>query len=107
MKTMQLKYFLSIFLILTFSLFAQVDKESCTYDGLKLYGKVKIVEYEYDLTIEVVEYNSDIDVKIVEYFPEDCCEWKLVEYFPDLKVKIVKHNADLRVRFVEKFPKIR
>jgi hypothetical protein len=103
---MLLKYFL-FNIILSACLFAQIDEQNCAYNGYQLYGKVKIVEYDYDLTIEVVEHNADIDVKIVEYFPNDCCEWKMVEYFPDLKVKIVRYSADLKVRFVQKFPKIR
>ena len=101
----QLKYFLS--LLLFSSLFAQgLDKQNCIYDGKQLFGKIKIVEYDPDITIQIVEHLSDINVKVVEYFPDNCGEWKFVEYFPDLKVKIVNSNADLKVKFVQNFPKI-
>ena len=99
-----LKYFLISLLLLSICLYAQVD---CTYNGFQLYGKVKIVEYNYDLTIEIVEHNADIDVKIVEYFPDECGEWKLVEHFEDVRIKILKHNADLKVKFVQNFPGIK
>jgi len=105
---MQLKYFLSIFLI-SATLFAQhkVDKETCSYNGIQLYGKVKIVEHFPDITIQVVENFADIDVKIVEEFPDECGKWKLVENFPDFKVKIVNKNADIKVRFIKYFPGVK
>lgn len=94
-----------LFILISTSIFAQeIDKQSCTYEGKKLYGRVKIVENFPDITIEVVEQLPDIDIKIVEHFPEKCGEWELVENFPDLKVKIVQHNADLKVKFVRNFP---
>jgi CRISPR/Cas system CSM-associated protein Csm4 (group 5 of RAMP superfamily) len=97
-----------LFLILLFistSIFAQeIDKQSCTYEGKKLYGRVKIVENFPDITIQIVDNLADIDVKVVEHFPEKCGEWELVENFPDLKVKIVENNANIKIRFVDHFP---
>jgi len=103
---MQLKYFLS-FILISVSLFAQIDKETCSYNGIQLYGKVKVVEHFPDITIQVVESFADIDVKVVEEFADECGEWKMVEKFPDFTIKIVEHNADIKVRFVRNFPKVK
>jgi hypothetical protein len=56
-----------------------IDK-NCSYNGKKLYGKIKFVE-------------NFPDIKI-----------KIVENFPDLKVQIVENFPDLKVKFVDNFP---
>ena len=66
-----------------------LDKENCTFKGMKLYGKIKFVENYPDIKIKFVDNFPDIKVKFVENFPDDCGEWKVVANFPDLKVKVV------------------
>ncbi len=81
----------------------KITKE-CTYKGMKLYGKIKIVENFPDIKVQIVENFPDLKVKLVENFPDDCGEWKLVENFPDLKVQIVENFPDIKVKFVDNFP---
>ena len=91
-------------------LFAQSEKEinqdSCSFKGVRLYGKIQFVESFPDLTVQVVESFPDLKVKIVNSFPDDCGEWQIVDSFPDIKVKIVESFGDIKIKFVESFPGI-
>lgn len=78
--------------------------KDCLYKGMKLWGKIKLVEHFPDLKVEVVRNFPDLKVKQVEHFPDKCGKWKMVEHFPDLKVKIVEHFGDIKIKFVEHFP---
>ncbi|MEJ2104177.1 MAG: hypothetical protein P8X47_06325 [Ignavibacteriaceae bacterium] len=84
----------------------QIDKDECTFNGIKLNGKFQFVESFPDLTVQVVESFPDLKVKIVDSFPNDCGEWQIVDSFPDVKVKIVESFADIKIKFVESFPGI-
>jgi hypothetical protein len=78
--------------------------KNCTYKGMKLYGKIKIVDNFPDIKIKIVENFPDLKVKIVDNFPDKCGEWQIVDNFPDLKVQIVENFPDIKVKFVENFP---
>lgn len=84
-----------------------LNKEKCTYNGIPLHGKVKIVESFPDIKVQVVESFPDINVKIVSNFPDDCGEWQMVESFPDFKIQFVTSFPDIKIRFVESFPGIK
>lgn len=81
-----------------------VDFDSCTFNGIKLYGKVKFVDSFPDIKIQIVDSFPDLKVKIVDSFPDECGEWKIVDSFPDIKVKIVDSFPDIKIKFVESFP---
>jgi hypothetical protein len=114
--------FVFIVSLLTFTInsFAQsedeINEDECTFNSIKLFGKIQFVESFPDLTVQVVESFPDLKVKIVESFPEDCGEWQIVDSFPDIKVKIVESFADIKIKFarfadasarrVESFPGI-
>ena len=78
--------------------------DDCTWNGLKLYGKIKFVESFPDIKIKFVESFPDIKVKFVESFPDKCGQWKVVESFPDLRVQVVESFPDIKVKIVESFP---
>lgn len=80
------------------------NNKDCTFEGKKLYGKVKFVEAFPDVTIQFVTSLPDLKIKFVEVFPDECGEWQVVDNFPDLKVKIVASNADIKVQVVNAFP---
>ena len=102
--------YLSSLLILTNYSFAQhkdkINKDSCSFKGMELHGKIQFVDSFPDLTVQVVESFPDLNVKIVNSFPNDCGEWQIVDSFPDIKVKIVESFADIKIKFVESFPGI-
>ncbi|MBT8379259.1 MAG: hypothetical protein KJN64_08510 [Ignavibacteria bacterium] len=99
-----------LFILFTTSSFAQseegIDEEECSFNGIKLYGKIQFVESFPDITIKVVESFPDLEVKIVDSFADDCGEWQIVDSFPDIKIKIVESFPDLKIKFVESFPGI-
>jgi len=82
------------------------NEDECSFNGLKLYGKIQFVESFPDITVKVVDSFADLKVKIVDSFPDDCGEWEIVDSFPDLKVKIVESFPDIEIKFVESFPGI-
>jgi len=84
----------------------QINEDECTFNGIKLNGKIQFVEAFPDITVQVVESFPDLKVKIVDSFPNDCGEWQIVDSFPDIKVKIVESFADIKIKFVESFPGI-
>ena len=83
-----------------------INEDSCSVNGILLYGKIKFVESFPDLTVQVVESFPDLKVKIVNSFPDHCGEWQIVDSFPDVKVKIVESFADIKIKFVESYPGI-
>jgi hypothetical protein len=80
-----------------------VDK-NCTFNGKKLYGKIKFVENFPDIKVQIVENFPDLKVKLVSNFPDECGKWQIVENFPDIKVQLVENFPDIKVKFVENFP---
>lgn len=81
-----------------------IDKQKCTCRGIKLYGRVKVVESFPDLKVKVVESFPDIRVKAVASFADECGKWQFVESFPDFTIKYVESFPDLKIKFVESFP---
>jgi hypothetical protein len=84
----------------------KIRKDDCTFNGRKLYGKMKFVNDFPDIKIKIVDNFPDLKVKIVENFPNACGKWQIVENFPDLKVKIVNDFPDIKVKFVDNFPSL-
>ena len=84
----------------------EINEDECTFNSIKLFGKIQFVESFPDLTVQVVESFPDLKVKIVDSFPDNCGEWQIVDSFPDVKVQIVESFADIKIKFVESFPGI-
>lgn len=74
------------------------------YKGIRLAGKVKIVEYNGDIKVKVVNSFPDLRVKAVEHFPDDIGEWQFVEYGEDFTIQYVDSFPDIKVQFVEHWP---
>lgn len=85
----------------------KINTYNCTYKGLQLYGKVKVVESFPDIKVKVVTSFPDIKVQVVESFPDACGKWEFVESFPDLKIQFVESFEDVRVEFVNSFPGVK
>jgi hypothetical protein len=76
----------------------------CTFNGKKLYGKVKFVDSFPDLKVRAVDAFPDLKVKMVNAFPDKCGLWQSVDAFPDLKVQMVENFPDIKIKFVDAFP---
>ena len=110
MKGNHIKILTVLLLLFASSIIAQnedgFNEEECSFNGIKLNGKIQFVESFPDLTVQVVESFPDLKVKIVDSFPDDCGEWQIVDSFPDIKIKIVESFPDIKIKFVESFPGI-
>ena len=78
--------------------------EACTFKGIALHGKVKIVSTRGDIKVKVVDHFQDLKVKTVSNFPRQCGEWQFVDSFPDFTIEFVDHFPDLKIKFVDHFP---
>lgn len=59
---------------------AEKPAADCSLNGVKLYGKVQVVESFPDLKVEIVSSFPELKVKKVDSFPD--LKIKLVESFP-------------------------
>ena len=76
----------------------------CSWKGISLHGKVKVVDAFPDIKVQFVNAFPDIKVKWVNAFPNDCGEWQKVNAFPDFTIQIVDAFPDLKVKEVSSFP---
>lgn len=74
------------------------------YKGIKLCGKVKVVEHFADIKIKVVNSFPDLRVKVVDSFPNKIGEWQFVEYGEDFTVQFVNNFPDIKIKYVTSFP---
>ena len=78
------------------------QKEYCK--GIRLCGRVEVVNSSADLRVEVVETSPDLRVQIVNYSPTRIGEWQFVEHGADFRIEYVRSSADLRIEFVDHSP---
>jgi len=76
----------------------------CSLDGVKLYGKVKVVQHFADFKVKVVQHFPDLKVQFVDHFPDACGKWQRVDDFPDFTIQYVDHAPDLEIQKVGHFP---
>lgn len=74
------------------------------YKGIKLCGKVKVVEAFADIKVQVVNSFPDLKVQIVESFPDQIGKWKFVDSFPDFTIQFVNSFPDIKIQYVNSFP---
>lgn len=78
--------------------------EDCSFNGKKLYGKVKIVSYGEDFKILPAGYGEDLRVETVGYGAGSCGKWEIVTYGEDFKIRFVEYGEDFKIRFVSYNP---
>lgn len=83
---------------------AEKPSTDCMLKGIRLAGKVQVVDSFPDLKVQIVTSFPDLKVKPVDSFPDDCGEWRFVESFPDFKIQYVESFPDLKIEMVESFP---
>ena len=82
---------------------AAVDA-NCSYNGICLHGKVKVVKNFGDIKVMVVRNFPDLRVQKVKYFPEHCGQWQFVDNFPDFTIQYVNAFPDITIQYVKNFP---
>ncbi len=76
----------------------------CAYNGIRLYGKVQVVDSFPDIKVQVVTSFPDLKVEKVTSFPDSCGKWQFVDSFPDFKVQFVDSFPDVKIEYVSSFP---
>jgi len=79
-------------------------QRDCTFNGIKLAGKVKVVDSFPDIRVKAVSSFPDVKVKKVRSFASDCGEWQFVDSFADFKIQYVDSFPDVEVAWVDSFP---
>ncbi|MBM6985639.1 MAG: hypothetical protein I3I94_05920 [Acidaminococcaceae bacterium] len=74
------------------------------YKGIRLAGKVRVVEHFPDIKVKTVNSFPDLRVKVVNSFPDAIGEWQFVEHFEDFSIQYVNSFEDIRIQFVTSFP---
>lgn len=98
------KAFVCLLSVLAWTASAGKVSDSCTYNGILLHGKVKIVRSFADIKVQPVRSFADLKVQTVHSFPSRCGQWQFVESFPDFTISFVESFADIKVQFVHSFP---
>lgn len=75
--------------------------------GIRLCGRVKVVERFADLRVEVVTSFPDLRVKRGSSFTDDIGEWQFVDYGEDFTVQFLDGFPDLTIQYVDAFPGVR
>ncbi len=88
-----------------YTLAEEIDKERCTFKDIPLYGNVKIVDSDADITVQRVESAADLDVKL-NASPANCGEWNFVDQEADFTIEYVPEGADFKIREVDIEPGI-
>ncbi len=74
------------------------------YKGIRLCGRVKVVEYGGDIKVKVVNSFPDLRVKVVSSWPNSIGEWQFVEYGQDFTISFVDSFPDIKIKYVNSFP---
>lgn len=82
---------------------AKITKDGY-FKGIRLAGKVRIVEDYADIKVKVNRTFPDIKVKAVESFPDHVGEWQFVDSYEDFTIQFVDTFPDITIKFVTDFP---
>lgn len=75
-----------------------------TFNGIRLWGKVKVVNAFPDIKVQVVDAFPDLKVKRVDAFPDNLGEWQFVTFGEDFTIQFVDSFPDIKIKFVDAFP---
>ena len=95
---------LLLFLMTLPAIAASAINKDGYYKGIKLCGRVKVVEHFADIKVKVVDSFPDLRVKVVESFPDAIGKWKFVESGEDFSVQFIDSFPDIKIKYVNSFP---
>lgn len=75
-----------------------------TFRGIKLWGKVRVVDAFGDVKVKVVDSFADLRVQKVDAFADSLGKWQFVSFGEDFTVEFVDSFADIKIKFVDAFP---
>ena len=74
------------------------------YKGIKLCGRVKVVDNFPDIKIQTVNVFPDLRVHVVSSLPNNIGEWQFVDSGEDFTIQFVDNFPDIKIQFVDNFP---
>ena len=74
------------------------------FKGIKLCGKVRVVNAFADIKVQVVDAFPDLKVKRVSSFPGKIGEWEFVRSGENFTIQFVDAFPDIKIKFVDAFP---
>ncbi len=83
---------------------AEEVSPQCALKGIKLFGKVQVVESFPDFKVQIVTSFPDLRVETVSSFANECGEWIFVDNFPDFKIQYIDSFPDFKIQMVTSFP---
>lgn len=95
---------LCFFCISGVSLAASAVTPDGYFNGIRLAGKVRVVQSFPDIRVQVVSVFPDLRVQTVNYFPDNIGQWQFVDYGEDFTIQFVDSFPDIRIQFVNSFP---
>lgn len=95
---------LALLLLLTAPALASPINDAGYFKGIRLAGKVRIVESFPDIKVQVVSSFPDLKVKVVDSFPDEIGEWQFVEHGENFTIQFVDSFPDIKIKYVTSFP---
>ncbi|MGD1903461.1 MAG: hypothetical protein ACFB9N_14605 [Geitlerinemataceae cyanobacterium] len=83
---------------------ASFNASSCQFNGINLYGDVRVVSSFPDITVKKVTSFPDLNVQWVSSFPDSCGKWKEVSSSADFTIQYVDSFPDIEIEEVSSFP---
>ena len=82
-----------------------IDRETCTLNGKRLYGRVKVVDVNADFRVKIVTAHTitDLNVLVVNAWPDECGLWQFVEANEDFTVQFVDAFPDFSIMYVNAY----
>lgn len=93
----QIALFLIVFVAWAFVPSSSPIKPDCTCKGIKLWGRVKVVEAHEDFKVRISEH-PDLRVKLTN-LPGKCGEWYFVDVHQDFSIRFVESHEDFEIEF--------
>ena len=91
-------------LLISTAAFANPITADGRFNGIKLWGKVKVVTSFPDIKVKVVDAFPDLKVQKVNAFPDSLGKWQFVTSGEDFKIQFVDSFPDIKIKFVNAFP---
>ncbi len=74
------------------------------FNGIRLCGRVRVVDAFADIKVQVVDAFADLRVRRVSTFPAEIGEWQFVSVGEDFTIEFVDAFPDIKIEFVDAFP---
>ena len=102
------KFFTAVIALMTFALMSTTFAASISSDGyfngIRLWGKVRVVTAFPDIKVQVVNAFPDLKVQRVKSFPDSIGKWQFVTSGEDFTIQYVDAFPDIKIKFVDAFP---